>query len=267
MQTTPVQFFLETPLYTGISIEDEKDLAIFVNRKYSNMTEFHGYNPKQGLETTYTVYGTDFLDFRKDCFNKDGYHRLELRCKRSTDVFQFYVHWNADNKTLMKIGQHPTVADFHLDSIKQYDKLLKKEKLREFTKAIGLAANGVGIGSFVYLRRIFEDLIYEAYGEYVKKHGELAEFNKKRMTEKINSLHDFLPEFLVENKELYGILSKGIHELDEKDCLAHFDAVKVGIEMILDEKLEQLNKKKKAEAARLKIQQAASAIAKPEEKP
>ena len=40
--------------------------------------------------------------------------------------------------------------------IKQYDKELRKPDLKEFTRAIGLAANGVGIGSFVYLRRIFE---------------------------------------------------------------------------------------------------------------
>ncbi|KLT64020.1 hypothetical protein [Pedobacter sp. BMA] len=266
MQITPSEFFLETPLYTGVTIENENDLEIFVKRKYYDITEFHGYNPKQRLETTYAVHGAEFTNFRTDCFNKNGYHLLELRCKRSTDVFKFYVRWDADNKILMKIGQYPTIADFHIDQVKQYDKLLDKEKLREFTKAIGLAANGVGIGSFVYLRRIFEDLIYEAYSEYVNKNGQLDGFNKKRMADKIDTLHDFLPEFLVENKELYGILSKGIHELEEKDCLAHFDAVKVGIEMILDEKLEQLNKKKKAEAARLKIQQAASAITKPEVK-
>eukprot|EP01012_Entosiphon_sulcatum_P008501 TRINITY_DN14630_c0_g1_i1.p1 TRINITY_DN14630_c0_g1~~TRINITY_DN14630_c0_g1_i1.p1 ORF type:complete len:262 (+),score=22.24 TRINITY_DN14630_c0_g1_i1:882-1667(+) len=261
MKVTPQQFYLETPLYTPILFGDRNDLKSYVRSYY--VKPFEGYNPNRGHETTYALDGIsgDLPD------NKSSFIEVRLTCKRNGDVFYFYLFWDDVNKTLMKTGQYPSVADFHVDQIKQYDKLLNKQKLREFTKAIGLAANGVGIGSFVYLRRIFEDLIYEAYGEYVKKHGELADFNKKRMAEKIDALHDFLPEFLIENKELYGILSKGIHELDEKDCLDHFDAVKVGIEMILDEKLEQLNKKKKAEVARLKIQQAASAIAKPEAKP
>ena len=63
-----------------------------------------------------------------------------------------------------------------------------------------------------------------------------------------------MPNFLVENKTMYGILSVGIHSLNENDCLKYFDAVKVGIELILDEKLEKLNKVKKIEEAQNRIQ-------------
>ena len=35
----------------------------------------------------------------------------------------------------------------------------------------GLGYIGVGIGAFVYLRRVFEDLIYEAYGQAKTKEG------------------------------------------------------------------------------------------------
>lgn len=254
------KFYLDTPLYTDLIFNDKSDAYDIVNDLFQ--PPFDGYNPVKKCDTTYELCETDAsLPDKVAIFN------IHLKCKRTEMLFEFLIKWDPKKISLTKIGQFPSVADFHLDQVKQYDKLLNKEKLREFTKAIGLAAAGVGIGSFVYLRRIFEDLINEAYDEYNKKHGDIIDFNKKRMAEKIDSLRDFLPEFLVENKELYGILSKGIHELEEKDCLAHFDAVKVGIEMILDEKLEQLNKKKKAEAARLKIQQASSAITKPEVKP
>lgn len=64
------------------------------------------------------------------------------------------------------------------------------------------------------------------------------------MEEKITCLSEFLPEFLVEHKHLYGILSKGVHELSEEECLGSFDIVKTGIELILDEVIE---KKKKLE--------------------
>ena len=54
-----------------------------------------------------------------------------------------------------------------------------------------------------------------------------------------------LPEFLVENKALYGILSNGIHELTEDECKEYFPTVKLGVELILDEKLEAKKKQDK----------------------
>ena len=121
---------------------------------------------------------------------------------------------------------------------------------QEFSKAIGLASPGVGIGSFVYLRRLFENLILEAYNSNLKDSIEKKEFFTKRMDEKIELLKEYLPEFLVENKSLYSILSVGIHSLSENDCLNYFEAVKVGIELVLDEKLEILRKKEKAVKAK-----------------
>ncbi|MFI3135251.1 MAG: hypothetical protein QX197_00585 [Methylococcaceae bacterium] len=73
------------------------------------------------------------------------------------------------------------------------------------------------------------------------------------MNEKIVILNSELPEFLVENKSMYSILSKGIHELSENECLAAFPVIKVGIEIILDDKLEKINREKKLEEAKKAI--------------
>jgi hypothetical protein len=70
----------------------------------------------------------------------------------------------------------------------------------------------------------------------------------------IDILSYHLPEFLVENRKLYGILSKGLHELSEEECLKYFQTVKIGIEQILDEKIEIAEKKEKAEKARQALQ-------------
>jgi hypothetical protein len=163
----------------------------------------------------------------------------------------------------MKIGQFPSVAEIHIHEIKQYKKLLTQEKLKEFTRAIGLAANGVGIGSFVYLRRIFEHLIQQASQSGIKE-GKVSEsdFQRARMDEKIELLKAYLPPFLVEHKELYSVLSLGIHELDENTCLQHFETLRVGIEIILDEQLEELRKKEKIDAAKSKIRNLKGAIKK-----
>jgi hypothetical protein len=79
------------------------------------------------------------------------------------------------------------------------------------------------------------------------------------MGDKIQQLRKNLPEFLVENRAIYGILSKGIHELSERECLAAFNAVKVGIEIILDAKLEESARRKKLEEAKRSIQALVSA--------
>jgi len=82
------------------------------------------------------------------------------------------------------------------------------------------------------------------------------------MSERIELLKNHLPTFLVENKSLYGILSVGIHSLKEEDCLTYFETVKVGIELILDEKVEQYNKLKKIEEAKEKLSELTKKIQK-----
>jgi hypothetical protein len=133
-----------------------------------------------------------------------------------------------------------------LNKIGKYKKILNTEKYNELSKAIGLVSHGVGIGSFVYLRRIFEDLVEQAHQEAIKEDLLSEEaYCRSRMDEKIGLLKEFLPDFLFKNRILYSILSKGIHELSEEECLKYFDAVKIGIELILDEKLEKLNREAK----------------------
>jgi hypothetical protein len=53
-------------------------------------------------------------------------------------------------------------------------------------------------------------------------------------------------------KGIYGILSKGIHELDDEVCLTYFNPLKLSIELILDQKIEE---KKKMDKDKLVDQQ------------
>ena len=62
-----------------------------------------------------------------------------------------------------------------------------------------------------------------------------VEFVKLRMEQKIELLKGHLPEFLARNKKVYSILSKGIHELQEYECLRVFEILKHAIFFILDE--------------------------------
>jgi hypothetical protein len=170
---------------------------------------------------------------------------IEVRCTRERAHRLLFI-FKAEDQTLQKIGQFPSIADLNLFDVKKYAKVLEKKYFSELTKAIGLATHGVGVGSFVYLRRIFEFLIEESHLKLSQEQTWDEEaYKRARMNEKIEMLSAELPDFLVENKSMYSILSKGIHELSENDCLKAFPIIKIGIEIILDEKIDKLNKEKK----------------------
>lgn len=176
---------------------------------------------------------------------------VECYCTRVNSHKMFFVI-NATLDKFGKIGQYPSIADLELPSIKKYQKVLAND-YSDFSKAIGLTSHGVGIGAFVYLRRIFENLIEEAHQlEITRENWNEDDYEKSRMSDKIILLKDKLPDFLSKNRSLYSILSKGIHELKEDECLRAFPLMKNSIELILDQKLakkEALRKELEAQAA------------------
>lgn len=257
---TPLQFYIDTPLYEKVTFKDNED--------------FEAYS---------MLYPDDPFDvFCEGCKNHSIFRRISefshnrvidfstwtdyvrrestFRCSRnSLHQLYFIFKINKAERTVEKIGQYPSLATLSVYDVRQYQTVLEKDIFRELTKAIGLAAHGVGIGSFVYLRRIFEGLVEKAHVEAtVQPSWDEELYGKSRMGEKIGLLADYLPSFLVDNKSMYGILSKGIHELSEEECLAAFPVVKVGIEIILDAKIAEAAAKKKLASATLAIQKLTS---------
>lgn len=138
-----------------------------------------------------------------------------------------------DGNKMKRIGQYPSVADLSFPELKEYRKVMTKEDEKELKRAIGLFASGIGVGSFVYLRRIFERIIVTASKKAIGEGNiDEEEYNKARVDEKIKLLADYLPKSLVKNTIFYGIVSKGIHELSEDDCLKYFPVMQSFILMI-----------------------------------
>jgi len=258
----PYNFCFETSLYLKVEINSSNREDLLDLLQFNGTIE--GYNPNIKQETTYRFYRNNSYNSlqRITLYEARGPHEFTLTCVRTNFQIKIYTallfHEKEEDETeyvFMKIGQYPSIADLHISKIKNYDKVLEQEKLKEITRAVGLNANGVGIGAFVYLRRVFEFLIEEAHQIALRQNNwQEPLYASSRMNEKIGLLKDLLPQFLVDNKNMYGILSMGIHSLTEQECLKYFDAVKVGIELILDEKLEKLNKEKKVEEAKKKLQ-------------
>jgi len=261
---SPTDFVFKTPIYELISWKDE-DAQI-------ENAEFQGTEGVE-LEIQNIVCFKGKVDgFCVECAKDSTFQRIDkvpntwdtswfmatrktlgftLTCARN-DKHKIEVIYKVlpEFEGIIKIGQFPTIASLMKGDVNRYRKILKKQ-FSEYTRAIGLISHGVGIGSFVYLRRIFEVLIEEAHQLAVKEEKEWneEEYGKLRMGEKIKELKNYLPKFLVDNAKMYGILSKGIHELSEQETMEYFPAVKLGIELILDEKIkiqEQKNKEKEA---------------------
>ena len=196
-------------------------------------------------------------------FHLNGFVDITVQCQRNLKHlfhFSFYIYDTEDGTYIMKCGQYPSVADLERHKIKKYQKVLQSD-YRDFSKAIGLFSHGAGAGSYVYLRRIFENLINEAHTNASKENSNFNEedFSRSRMNDKIKILGtDYLPKLLVENRSLYGIMSQSIHELSEDKCIELFPNVQFAIELILDEKIRKIEQDAKlAEAAKF-IQNTAS---------
>lgn len=168
-----------------------------------------------------------------------------------------YIVLTYGNK-MKKIGQYPSVADLSFPELKEYRKVITKEDEKELKRAIGLFASGIGVGSFVYLRRIFERIIVTASQKAIEE-GKIKEeeFGKAHVDEKIKMLAEYLPKSLVNNPVFYGIISKGIHELSEEDCLEFFPVMQSFIMMIL----RQWEKIRKDEEEEKKLAASLSSIA------
>ena len=146
------------------------------------------------------------------------------------------------------------MAGLSLPDIDKYNPILTVEERGDFGRAVGLHAHSVGKGSFVYFRRIFEGLIEKTHAKLLGT----AEWHedalvRSRMDEKIKLLSSALLYLVVEvvevveNPDMYSMLSKGIHELSEQECFRYFDILREGIEMILGEELAELEKSKQGD--------------------
>ena len=249
----------DDPLTPGPSpdqiIAERSGLSLTVLRRYSGpldvyclgcadrsvFRDFSSRGGGAGLPVETAVEPFQYKHFA--CARNQG-HRL---------YFAFFV--DRDAWTITKVGQLPSLADLSSGDTEKYRAALGDPSLyAELRRAIGLVSHGIGVGSFVYLRRVFEALLERAHLKAKNEAGwDEGAYLAHRTDEKIQTLRAFLPSFLVENRAMHGILSKGVHELGEDECLAYFPVVRAGIELILDEVLAEKEKLAKVGQARKAI--------------
>lgn len=150
----------------------------------------------------------------------------------------------------MKINTYPNSMNGLKQKYRKY-KLLNNDDYNyaeEFITGCYLFYNSKsGIGSFCYLRRCLENFVKD-YTNDLFNEGKISEiYNASlKFEKKINIIKGELDKDVYGMlKPLYSILSLGIHELKEQECLDFFIQLKEILEILLDERLEKINKKNK----------------------
>ncbi|MCK1622418.1 hypothetical protein IVA98_03995 [Bradyrhizobium sp. 160] len=162
---------------------------------------------------------------------------VELHCVRCSRKYEYW--FQLQDRKLCKAGQLPSMEDIAGADLNRFRAVLDRADFSELHRAGGLASYGIGIGSFVYLRRIFERLISKAKKIADARGEEVQDFDRLRIDQKIEALKGVLPPALVKNKTAYGILSLGVHQLDEQTCLKHFPVVRAAIIQMLEQDLAE----------------------------
>ena len=149
---------------------------------------------------------------------------------------------------LIKIGQYPSLADIAFGELSKLDRSLEPLDRKELGRALGLFAHDAPLGAFVYLRRVFERMIARAYVRHVAEGGdEVQNFEGLKMDQRLKVVRGQLPRKVAQNSNVFGVLSKGIHELSDEEGRDLFPLVKTVIfQMLGDEERDRLAKEQEA---------------------
>ena len=252
MPTDIVKDFLENiPPYK--KIEFNIGIAEVLNKRLPKLELFClTCNKERAFKGTKISYGsTQDLSFAtKQKFAPSNYGNLtgiaiteicfEYSCSFCNG--EYYYNVIIDDGEMCKIGQYPSFAELSHKDVEKYKNVLSKYYI-EFKRSLSAYSQGMGVASFVYLRRILEDIVEKKYNKLENKSNEIKFLDKLKCVEKTETI---IPEEISSVKtHIYSILSKGVHEYSEEECMEMYASVKFIIELILDKQLEEKARKDK----------------------
>ena len=191
-------------------------------------------------------------------------------CRRGTRIF--LVHFSETKKIVpnpktgaeeerdilyvMKVGQIPA-WDITMDE--ELEAMLG-DHADAYRKGLICESQNYGIGAYAYFRRVTEDVIDELLesildlvpaGEKEEYKKKLEGVKKEKIAEnKINLVKDLLPDSLKADgmnplKELYKVLSGGIHDETDEECMEKAEAIR-GILVFLVNQVVRTKTEKKS---------------------
>ena len=171
--------------------------------------------------------GTDLSDLEFTC----------VSCDTDKRIYHVELIVNEDTIQIQKYGELPRMK-------LQRDRILQrflKNDLENYEKAVICLSHEYGIAAFAYFRRLVENNIdrllellredFQSSGVPTEVMGRLSNLRKNSpMSEKIEIANHALPQYLQPAglnplRRLYQVLSEGVHEFSEEECLNKAKAI------------------------------------------
>lgn len=149
------------------------------------------------------------------------------------------------------IGFYPEIfSAFDFDS--KYSSVLTSEQLSDLGMASKANSLGMGIASFVYLRRVLESLVNKVLDDNQVSCKHLNSFKDKlKEAEKFVPL---FPERFGDVKgRLYNFISEGVHSWSEEECLRLYSLAEYVVISVLDYYKKQKEESEKTEELQKRI--------------
>lgn len=246
---TFAEFLMSTPPYTAKLVNDlcsGDDISSPTVKLYCDSDTCNGLRFFDIHDTT----GWPKANEWKPCF-------LEYYCRHCRKSGKMYSLWvwkkSYDSGEVMKFGEWPSFGP-HIPS--RVISLIGPDR-ELFLKGRRAETHGLGIGAFVYYRRVVENQWGRLLDEIIRvaeKLGLTQETLKKARSEKqfakaVETIKDAVPQvLLIEGHNpmtlLHKTLSKGIHELSDGECLE----LAKSIRLVLTEFAEKLGQALKEHA-------------------
>lgn len=240
----PNAFFLEVPLYKKFKMNAQKTLELLnfdgsLDLYCLDCGKISVFNsnvePYPTLATSPTLTAGEV----PHQIQIPLFFEIPFICSRDKDHRAIF-YFGTNNNSICKIGEFPSKADAFSGDIQKYKKMLGKEQL-SLQLAKQLYSQNFGAGSFVYLRRIFENVVVERVATRKYSGAQSWDFQvwkktNRTMESKLKDLAEVLPRF-INNQELFRVLSAAVHEHDEATCLQYFTIIEKAVTEILDDEI------------------------------
>lgn len=249
-------FFLDLPLFEKTFIKDDNFEEIYNFYKFNGAVNLYCTSCMKITSFKSVVNGIEGINMTYQCIPKKYSYTVReyiLSCSMDERKYRFYFLFNEDY--FVKIGEYPEALELNNWGKNRYSKILDKDKVNELKLSLMLNSKRLGIGAMTYLRRIYEDLINKAHNQVLELNSGVKLFlDNEKMSIKIEKLgEDNLSEFMYKNKNIYGLLSKGIHELSEEECIKNFRVLYDSIILILEEKIKVIEEEKNSKKNRIEL--------------
>lgn len=185
----------------------------------------------------------EYHQFIKNDNRKDGLFIQEYECCMNNKHKTYNIYIINDNK-IIKIGQYPSDVDKSIILAKEIQNVCSNNEIKElrryFKTALVMESYGYGIAGLLYLRRAFEKMI--AISENKIKFNNIGMTMKERI--KKNPL---LPKEIKDNSRIYNVISEGIHNETEEECIDLFKIIKSGLIILIHKTYAYIEEQKELE--------------------